>query len=212
MTVEEAEVILRKLCPDLTVSTRPHKGVTEFRGTLTTHPDSWRKYKLPIRVQHKDGKWVFMNGHERNKGFVETLHGMIYYAIRDRSLDIGNGVFGTVRALMGYGPAFDWEGVGVYFDVVGANVRRHKIGWADDVHRYLPVPTAHAVTSEMRAMAAAIVSGDDSAVGGLVDYLIEYSPEFATIWDEATEWAARVATGTVMRPLDPPDPAVGNAL
>jgi len=207
MTVEEAEAVLRKLCPDLKVTARPHKGVTAFRGTLTPHPDGGPNYMSPIHVRHKDGRFVFVNGHQRNKGLVEVLRGLVNGIVRDRTVGVGNGVLGAVTARMGYGPAFDWEGVGVYFELIGTNGRRHKIGWGDDVGFYSGLTDGWGAMLEVRAMAAAIFRGDDSAVGGLVDYLIEYSPEFARIWDEATEWAARVTTGTVMRPLDPSRPA-----
>ncbi len=207
MTVEEAEAVLRKLCPDLKVTARPHGGVTVFRGTLTPHREDGRTHGWPVHVRHADGRFVFVNGHGRNRGFVEVLRGLVNGIVRDRTVDVGNGALGTVTARMGYGPAFDWEGVGVYFELIGTNGRRHKIGWGDHAWAYITPPAGRAATPEARAMAAAIFRGDDSAVGGLVDYLIEYSPEFARIWDEATEWAARVTTGTVMRSLDPSRPA-----
>lgn len=203
MTVEEAEVILRKLCPDLKVEVKPNTGVTILSGNLILSGRN-RVTSQFIDVRCFGGKVASVldqTGYNNGSNLRKVLEDRTRYMVDEKKIKNPCGTLGTILTATAYNHWFDKTIRKLEFRLRSTNWAIRSAAWSYE-----------AITPEMLAMAAAVSRGDDSAVGGLVDYLIEYSPEFAAIWDEATEWAARVATGTVMRPLDHPSPVVKTAL
>jgi hypothetical protein len=194
MTTDEAERILRKVCPDLTREEKPDTGVTILSGRVPPPrlKSSVGQWFLDVRCYQ--GRAVSVN-HTR-VDLLPYLRAMV--ATRTEQAGVKNpcGAYGKVEAVMGYGPDFDWE-------CVELKVRLWGSGWAESTMFWV----GDRLTPELKAFGAAVVESPDSGVHGLIDYLIETQENFSYLWGRATEWAALNPNGK-----PGPKPVVGLAV